>query len=115
LATTGVALLTLVGGPTWVAVGLVVVFIGLEALAAAYLAVEARRRKGASRVRMVLAALATGAFAVAFVTSGNNSPVNSIIPVGQLLSLFAAAGYVVAFLPPAWLRRLWQANSALSF
>src|SRR4051812_29542031 len=49
--------------PAWTAVVAIVVFVLLELLAAGYLIVEARRRRGPGAARLALAAAATAAFA----------------------------------------------------
>ena len=96
----------------------VVAFVGVESLAAGYLTREAGRRTGAARLRLGIAAFATAAFGVAILSAG----VGTIAPglaatsdLAQLVSLVAATGYVAAFLPPAWLRRAWQATAAVTY
>jgi hypothetical protein len=115
VVTIAIGLTTALGAPTWVALPAFTLFIALEGLAAVYLAGEARRRQGASRVRMVLASLATALFALAFIVALALPRLGDAVPVAQLLLLLAAAGYVVAFVPPDRLRRLWSATTALSY
>jgi signal transduction histidine kinase/DNA-binding response OmpR family regulator len=94
------------------------VFFASEGLAAVYLWLEARRRVGAARFRLALAAVATAAFAIALLGAGagsataNTEAANALT---RLLALLAGVAYVVAFLPPAWLRRLWQATAAYDY
>jgi signal transduction histidine kinase/CheY-like chemotaxis protein len=105
-----------------VLVALVTAFVVVELVAAGYLAIEARRRVGSARIRLALAALATAGLAVAILAAGTASAMraqgsgdgDSAI-VTQLIALLSAVGYVVAFLPPRWLRRLWQAEAAYRY
>jgi len=94
------------------------VFVANEGLAAGYLWLEARRRVGSARFRLALAAIATAAFAVALLgagagsATGNNAAAQTLT---RILALFAAFSYVVAFLPPYWLRKQWQATAAYDY
>ncbi|HTC86507.1 MAG TPA: ATP-binding protein, partial [Candidatus Acidoferrum sp.] len=103
------------------AIVLLATYAGSEGAAALYLALEARRRRGSARARLALAAIATGAFAVAIalVTGtgfGPDSAVTVAANVGiRAMALLAGVGYLVAFLPPARIRRLWQATAAFRF
>jgi signal transduction histidine kinase/CheY-like chemotaxis protein len=102
-------------GLTLLAVG---VFVASEGLAAGYLWLEARRRVGSARFRLALAALATGAFAVALLGAGAGGATGNSAAAGaatRLLALVAAIAYVIAFLPPPRLRRLWQATAAYDY
>jgi signal transduction histidine kinase/CheY-like chemotaxis protein len=100
---------------TLLAVG---VFVASEGLAAGYLWLEARRRVGSARFRLALAAIATAAFAIALLgagagsASGNGAVAQTLT---RILALFAAFSYVVAFLPPHWLRKQWQATAAYDY
>jgi signal transduction histidine kinase/CheY-like chemotaxis protein len=107
-------------------VGGVAVYFLLEAIAAGYLAVEARRRRGSARVRLAIAALATAALGLAILAAGGGSAATSpdsgtvagatsiASVISRLVVLVAAFGYLIAFLPPARLRRIWAAEAALS-
>ncbi|MGP1674437.1 MAG: response regulator, partial [Candidatus Limnocylindrales bacterium] len=95
------------------------VFVLTELVAAAYFAIEARRRTGAARVRLAVAALATAGVALAIFAIGvaiaapqqvGTAP-TVVLQVGALL---AAVGYWIAFLPPRALRRFWQGNAAFA-
>lgn len=92
------------------------VFVVTGLLAAGYLALEARRRTGAARIRLALAAGATALFAAAILAAGAGS---AGAEGGQVLArvaaLVAAIGYVIAFLPPGPLRRVWQGMAAYRF
>ena len=119
---TGVfVLLSLNGQKTPLPATLVVVavFVLTELCAAGFLLSHSRRRTGAARTRLLLAASASIAFAVAILVAGagagdpNTAGIGAII--SRLLALFAAIGYLLAFFPPAALRRNWQAASAYRF
>ncbi|WP_249998912.1 PAS domain-containing hybrid sensor histidine kinase/response regulator [Actinoplanes sp. M2I2] len=90
----------------WPAAG---VFFCLEALAAWLLAAQARRRGGAARVRLGLAASATALFGVALLVSavGRSTAVHS-----RVLALIAGLLYLLAFVPPRRLRRAWSMRTA---
>ncbi|HEY7523995.1 MAG TPA: response regulator [Candidatus Limnocylindrales bacterium] len=103
---------------------LIVLFLGTEALAAGYLVVEARRRHGPGAVRLGIAAASTvmitaavlvaiaGALARTITGEGVVAPASLLT---LLLALLAAAGYLVAFLPPASIARLWQAGPTIAY
>jgi signal transduction histidine kinase/CheY-like chemotaxis protein len=94
-------------------------FIGVEALAAAYLLLEARRRRGPGAVRMGIAALATGLLAATYVAAAGGAVGPDVraatAPIATGLALLAALGYVVAFLPPPAIRRVWQASATVAY
>jgi signal transduction histidine kinase/CheY-like chemotaxis protein len=94
-------------------------FIGVEALAATYLLVEARRRRGPAAVRMALAAIATALLAAAYlvVAGGAFGPDvrAATTPVAIGLAFLAALGYIVAFLPPPAMRRIWQSSATVAY
>jgi signal transduction histidine kinase/DNA-binding response OmpR family regulator len=105
------------------AVGLLVYFAVLEGAGAVGFALASRSRAGASRSRLVIAAIATGLFAVALVillagglatTPGSDASTatNAIVRVVALLS---ALGYLAAFAPPGFLRRLSQQSIVYNF
>jgi len=102
--------------PRPVLLAAVAVFVITEGAAAAYLAGAARHRAGAAAIRLWIAAAATALFAVAILASGAGSAVEGATEageaVGRLLALLAAIGYLVAFVPPAFLRRIFQAQTA---
>jgi signal transduction histidine kinase/CheY-like chemotaxis protein len=91
-------------------------FVVTGSLAAAALATGARPRAGSPRVRMLLAAVATALFviAVAVAATGVIGPdVRTWTrTLARGIGLLAAFGYAIAFVPPAWLRRMWSATSA---
>jgi signal transduction histidine kinase/CheY-like chemotaxis protein len=114
-----IAIATVVGSATQLPTGLTLLAVGVfvvsEGLAAAYLWLESRRRVGSARFRLAVAAIATAAFAIALLGAGAGSATGNSAAAGaatRLLALVAAIAYVVAFLPPPRLRRLWQATAA---
>ena len=102
--------------PRPIAFAAIAVFIVVEAAAAAYLAGAARRRAGAAAARLWIASAATALFSIALLAAGAGSLANADTGttqvVGQVLLLLAAIGYLVAFAPPGFLRRLLQAHTA---
>jgi signal transduction histidine kinase/DNA-binding response OmpR family regulator len=105
--------------PVALSLGVIGVFVVTEAVAAAALGLEARRRTGAARARMTIAALATAAFAVAILVAGASAANPALTDVvgaaTRILALLAALGYVVAFVPPRWLLRIWHAGAAYDY
>ncbi|MGH2454893.1 MAG: response regulator [Candidatus Limnocylindria bacterium] len=97
----------------------VLVFFATEALAAIFLAVEARRRGGSARTRLWVGSAATALFAVALLLAGLGSAAAGVGEAAQvgarLAAVLSAAGYVIAFLPPGWLRRVWEATAAFGY
>jgi PAS domain S-box-containing protein len=93
-------------------------FFAAELGAAAFFAVASRRRFGVARVRLAFAAIATGLFGASLLLAG----VSSVGPGGtnansqtvtRTIFLIATVGYLIAFVPPNWFRRL--VNRAASF
>jgi signal transduction histidine kinase len=91
-------------------------FFLVQGAAATLLAGEARRRTGAPRARLVLAAAATAALGLGLLVLGVGGSVQRLGPAldiaGQALALLSGLSYVVAFMPPRWLRRMWAGNVA---
>ncbi|GAB7043225.1 MULTISPECIES: response regulator [Catenuloplanes] len=87
-----------------------------------YLASAARRRTGSPRIRLSIAAGSTVAFAGVVVLMG----LAGLFPAGpeagaspfsvaaRVLAVACGIGYAAAFLPPAWLRRMWSATALQS-
>jgi signal transduction histidine kinase/CheY-like chemotaxis protein len=103
------------GAPRPLLLGAVAAFVIVEAVAAAYLAGTARRRAGAAAVRLWIAAAATALFSTAILAAGAGSSGGGDSPgeiAARVLALLAALGYLAAFAPPAFLRRLLQAHTA---
>jgi signal transduction histidine kinase/CheY-like chemotaxis protein len=113
-----VAMLDRLSAPLMVVVT-TVAFVGVELLAAGYLAAEARQRRGPARRRLMVASLATGILAVAilFAAAASAGPIASSVlgVLPPVLALVAGFGYVVAFVPPAFVRDLWQAEITVSY
>jgi len=120
LASAGVvvtsALILLSGAALLVSVVALAIFVVTELVAAGYLVAEARRRSGAARARLAVAALATAAVAGALLTilaSAAGPAAADAAAVGlRLVALLAAVGYWIAFLPPRALRQFWQGTAA---
>ena len=96
-----------------------VAFVAVECLAAAYLMLELRRRRGPGARRLAIAAGSTTLFAAALLISGAkaiNPEVADVASIGSLgLALLAGCGYLVAFLPPAAIRQFWQASATVGY
>ncbi|GIJ44088.1 hypothetical protein Val02_09740 [Virgisporangium aliadipatigenens] len=88
----------------------VVVFFGLEGVAAWLLGAEARRHGGAARLRLWCAAAGTGVFGAALLIAATNQTLQA-----RLLAVGSGVLYLLAFVPPRWLRRSWaqKATSAV--
>jgi PAS domain S-box-containing protein len=99
----------------------VLYFFAVEIGAAAWFARDSRRRYGVARLRLALAAVATGLYAASILLAGISSVAQPIgAPAGadsttvtRLLVLIATFGYLGAFVPPGWFRRF--INRAASF
>jgi signal transduction histidine kinase/CheY-like chemotaxis protein len=90
-----------------------------EALAGSYLVFEAFGHVGAARYRLLVAAASTLLFATVFLALGAAIAGPTAAAVGnavaRMLALIAGAGYVIAFTPPRWLRRIWQSGAGYRF
>ena len=101
------------------------VFVITDMVAAGYFALEAQRRVGSARIRLALAALGTAALAVAILAAAagsvtraggsSESGANATGIATEVIALLSALAVVVAFLPPAPLRRVWQATTAYRY
>lgn len=110
--------LTLFTGVGLVTLAAVIFFFAVEAGAAGRLAQDARRRVGVARVRVAMAAVATTLLGLAILlagiasaATGGTSTASQIVT--RLLALMAGLGYLVALVPPDWLRTF--AYRALAF
>ncbi|WP_233413549.1 hybrid sensor histidine kinase/response regulator [Nucisporomicrobium flavum] len=103
--------LVLVSPPLPARLGLPIVAaaFAVEAMAAVLLAKEARRRGGAARVRLACAAIGTGLFGVVIMTAGEGRRLQAVALVFAVVS---ALMYMLAFLPPRSLRRVWSWGAA---
>ena len=98
-------------------------FVATQGIAALYFAREAIRRAGSSRLRSATAAGATGLVGLVIlggVLASTQRPLDGTISPGfvaafQVMALLSALGYVAAFIPPKWLRRLGQRAIAYDF
>jgi len=97
-------------------------FLVFELAAAIGLALAARRRAGASRVRLAIAAISTALFGTAVVIlivggvlAAGSPAAKDVNIVVRLVALVAALGYLAAFAPPRGLRRLSQQTIAYDF
>jgi signal transduction histidine kinase len=96
-------------------IAIVIGFSLSETVPAALLYGKARTRAGANRARLMIAAGATLAYAFMILCIGlsgisHGNPV--LLAVSRLLALASGLGYLAAFLPPRWLRRLFSASAA---
>jgi signal transduction histidine kinase/DNA-binding response OmpR family regulator len=94
-------------------------FVGVEVLAAGHLLIESRRRTGPGARRLEIAAASTALFAAALLAAGAGAIGPVVADASRIatlvLALLAACGYLVAFMPPASIRRLWQAGATVRY
>jgi PAS domain S-box-containing protein len=97
-------------------------FAAIESLAAVALIREGRRRYGFPRARLTVAGLASALFGLSILTSGLGAIARgpdagvtepAVLAASRLMALLAGLGYLVAFVPPRWLRDIGQ--RALAF
>jgi signal transduction histidine kinase/CheY-like chemotaxis protein len=92
-------------------------FAVVDGIAAFVMAGGARRRGGAAQIRLWAAAVATGLIALTLLVLGGSLAKGDIGRVATVAAevgaLGSVAAYLAAFLPPRWLRGLWQSRSAL--
>jgi signal transduction histidine kinase/DNA-binding response OmpR family regulator len=94
-----------------------VAFLVGELIGAWLLFGKARTRTGANRARLLTAAGATLAFGGMIVLLGIGSLPHTnpgYNTANRVLALISGIGYLVAFLPPRWLRRAFSASAAQS-
>ncbi|MEU4425982.1 PAS domain S-box protein [Actinoplanes sp. NPDC024001] len=87
----------------------VVAFFAMELIAAWLLGVEARRRGGAGRARLRCAAAGTGLFGTALLISALG---RGMAGEARTLAVLAGVLYLMAFVPPRWLRQVWSLGAA---
>jgi hypothetical protein len=126
VASLGAAYVLRFAGPLAIVVPLAV-FALIELLTAGYLASEARRRRGPGGIRLGIAAAATVALAAVLLTfafaaglvtteaGANPTMGDAAITIALGLALLAGSGYLVAFMPPMAVRRIWQAGSTVDY
>jgi signal transduction histidine kinase/ActR/RegA family two-component response regulator len=94
----------------------VLYFFGFGAYAAFAFVREARRTRGVARKRMTAAAIGSLALSVTLLSAAMAQILGPIAAVVTMsLSLISAAGYFVAFAPPAFLRSAWREPSLRTF
>jgi signal transduction histidine kinase/CheY-like chemotaxis protein len=93
-------------------------FVLVDSGAALAMAAGARRKGGSAQVRLLAASAATALMALALLTLGFvaiNKELGTIAGVVvQVAASGAVVAYLAAFVPPRWMRGLWQARSALT-
>ncbi len=92
-------------------------FLISELIAAALLFGKARTRTGANRARLMIAAGATLAFGAMIVLIGVGSIAGAdpfFAATSRVLAVLSVLGYLAAFVPPRWLRRVFSASAAHS-
>jgi signal transduction histidine kinase len=99
-----------------VTLAMVMGFFVVQGSVAVLLAGEARRRTGAPRARLALAAAATAVLGLCLLVSGAGGSAGRAERVmqitAQVLALLSGVSYMVAFMPPKWLRRVWAGGAA---
>jgi signal transduction histidine kinase len=96
-------------------IAMVIAYFTSEAVAAWLLFDKGRRRSGANRARLMTAAAATFTFglAIVFIGLGAAPGANPVLPtISRVLALASGLGYLVAFMPPRPLRRMFAATAA---
>jgi PAS domain S-box-containing protein len=95
--------------PSYVVWPVVATFFAGEAAAAWLFVVEARRRGGAAQNRLWCAAGGTALFGAALLAAGNR---HATLVDPRLLVVVSALLFMLAFVPPRWLRRRWSWGAA---
>jgi signal transduction histidine kinase/DNA-binding response OmpR family regulator len=113
------------GSPTTtiLSIALLTYFAVLEGGAAIGFGLAARERAGASRSRLLTAAIATGLLGAALVvllgasltTAPGSDASTATSVVGRVIALLSAIGYLAAFAPPRALRRFSQQGIVYDF
>ncbi len=113
-----VPILSFTVAPHWTVIPIIVPYVVIEIVAAGYFVAEARRRQGAPRVRFLCAMAGTILFAVALSVASSSSAhpaaARTVRTWALSIALISALGYLLAFLPPRWLRGVWAAQTALA-
>ncbi|GII22996.1 response regulator [Planosporangium mesophilum] len=91
-------------------------FVAVQMAAAVQFAREAGARTGSPRVRFGIAAASTALFGLGILSvavgTAHAGLQEAAGTFGYTLCLFSALGYVVAFRPPAWIRRMWSGTAS---
>jgi signal transduction histidine kinase/CheY-like chemotaxis protein len=110
---TTIWLLSVPRGDPAAVLAVVVTFAVVQIAAAVVIARKALRRIGSKRYRLFAASLATVVFAIAILTAGVGGLDPDTVAFARIasrtLALVSALAYLVAFLPPRWLRRAFSA------
>jgi signal transduction histidine kinase/CheY-like chemotaxis protein len=105
--------------PIPLVLGALAVFFVTEGTAAVALGREAWRRRGAARMRLAVGAVATALFGFALLLAGFGGATGAVADVATIASrtaaVLSALGYILAFLPPRWQRRVLNATAAFDF
>jgi len=96
----------------WVTLPVVVGFFVVQGYVAVLLAREARRRTGAPKVRLAVAAAATAVLGLCLLLAGAGGAAYVMQIAAQVLALLSGISYAVAFMPPQWVRRMWAGGAA---
>jgi signal transduction histidine kinase/CheY-like chemotaxis protein len=115
LASAAVLLSVGEAAPGWALAMLVGLFVVTEVVAAIFLTRLARDRRGAPRTRLAAAAVATALFAAAITAAGAGSGRDDSAgwqQAARVIALASALAYLLAFMPPGWLRRAWSRRAA---
>ncbi|MEV6298715.1 ATP-binding protein [Actinoplanes sp. NPDC051861] len=95
--------------PLGARIGVMIYYLSVQMIAALVFYREAHARTGANRARLMIAAAATAVLGLMILL--RRYP---LFDVSLILALISALGYLVAFLPPRWLRRLFATTAAHS-
>lgn len=97
-------------------------FTTAELMVAWMLAREARSRSSVGRFRLLIAAGGAALFALAVMVVGLASSLEAepaliaqVRLAGLITALLSGMSFLIAFLPPRWLRDIWRSGSVLSF
>ena len=113
-AVASTALLVVFRTEGWAILSSVGYFFGAQLAIGARLAADGRRRYGVARLRLFVAGLSTVLYGASILIAGLGSVIvgvgnpqdPDILLVSRLVILAAGLGYLAAFVPPAWLRRV---------
>jgi signal transduction histidine kinase/DNA-binding response OmpR family regulator len=118
LVGSGIPLVTLgIQNPVLTAIA-AITFIGMQVAAAGYLLLESWHRRGPAAIRMAIAAASTAIFAGALLVSvvgrGAGQPDAGSV-IASIMAVVSGVGYLIAFVPPAPVREIWQARPTVEY
>ncbi|HEX3220421.1 MAG TPA: response regulator [Candidatus Limnocylindria bacterium] len=90
-----------------------ITYVAIDLVAAWFLIGEAARRVGSARIRLGAASAGSAAMALALGLIASQLPVAT--EIGRILILGAATLFVLGFMPPAWVRKVWNAVATYEF